>query len=357
MRKTSIFRFVARRKATTKAMSARLLLLLLTLTVQAAHAQQSAPDLSQTQTQTAATSVRRAALASSETDERYRIGPGDVLEIRIFKRPELSRESVRVDGRGVIRMPLIKGDIQAICRTDGELAEEIASRYLEYLRNPQVDVFIKEYQSQPVAVLGSVSVPGRFQLHRRIRLLELLSFAGGPTDKAGDRIQMARTAGVPTCEAPTAEVAEADPTKNLFSFKLLDTLKGKEQSNPYVQPGDIITIPEADQAYVVGNVLRPTQILLKERITLTKALAMAGGTMPDTKTDKIRLVRQLPGSTGPTEIMVDLKAIKKHESEDIALQANDIIEVPTSEGKRFFRNLFGSMIPAATQLPVRVVGP
>jgi hypothetical protein len=56
-------------------------------------------------------------------------------------------------------------------------------------------------------------------------------------------------------------------------------------------------------------------------------------------------------------LIVDLKAIKKHEAEDIALQANDIVEVPTSEGKRFFRNLFGSMIPAATQVPVRVVGP
>ena len=78
------------------------------------------------------------------TDDRYRIGPGDVLDIRIYNRPQLSREAVRVEGNGMIRMPLIENEIQAGCLTEGELAKEISTRYARYYKNLQVDVFIKE---------------------------------------------------------------------------------------------------------------------------------------------------------------------------------------------------------------------
>src|SRR5216683_4713482 len=71
-------------------------------------------------------------VATSQPDDRYRIGPGDVLDIRIFNRPNLSRDAVRVESSGIIRMPLIEGEIQAACKTEGELAKEIASRYLKY---------------------------------------------------------------------------------------------------------------------------------------------------------------------------------------------------------------------------------
>src|SRR5215813_1930692 len=83
-------------------------------------------------------------------DDRYRIGPGDVLDIRIFNKPQLSREAVRVEGNGMIRMPLIETDIQAGCLTEGELAKEISTRYAKYYKNLPVDVFIKEYHSQQV---------------------------------------------------------------------------------------------------------------------------------------------------------------------------------------------------------------
>src|SRR5678815_2862017 len=81
-------------------------------------------------------------------DDRYRIGPGDVLDIRILNRPNLSRDAVRVEGNGLIRMPLIDEEIQAACKTEGELAKEITTRYTKFYRNPQVDVFIKEYHSK-----------------------------------------------------------------------------------------------------------------------------------------------------------------------------------------------------------------
>src|SRR5215813_11849439 len=110
-------------------------------------------------------------------DDRYRIGPGDVLDIRIYNRPQLSRDAVRVEGSGMIRMPLIETEIQAACLTEGELAKEISTRYAKYYKNLQVDVFIKEYHSRQVAIIGAVNEQSRFELQRRVRLLELLTYA------------------------------------------------------------------------------------------------------------------------------------------------------------------------------------
>lgn len=288
-------------------------------------------------------------------DARYRIGAGDVLDIRIFNRPQLSREAVRVDGRGIIRMPLIEGEIKAACLTEGELAGEIARLYLKYQRNPQVDVFVKEFSSQPVAVIGAVIAPGRFQLQRRVRLLELLSFAGGPTERAGRSIHLVHDGTAPLCEAPSrAESGEIAET-GFVSYTLGDTLRGDVNANPFVQPGTVITLPDAEQVFVVGNVLRPSALPLKELTTISRALAMAGGTLPDTKTEQVRIIRQLPGSTTKTEIVVNLKAINKRQAEDVLLQANDIVEVPTASGKRLLRSLVGAIVPSVAQIPVRVI--
>ena len=141
-----------------------------------------------------------AVTAHAQQDDRYRIGPGDVVDIRIYNRPQLSREAVRVEGNGMIRMPLIETEIQAACRTEGELAKEIATLYAKYYRNLQVDVFIKEYHSRQVAIIGAVNEQGRFELQRRVRLLELLTFAKGPSAKAGQTINVVRSAAPSLCK-------------------------------------------------------------------------------------------------------------------------------------------------------------
>jgi polysaccharide export outer membrane protein len=285
------------------------------------------------------------------TDTKYRIGIGDMLDIRVFNRPQFSRDGVRVDSSGMIRMPLINQEIRAACRTESELASAISTLYLEFLREPQVDVFIKEYNSQPVAVIGAVRQPSRFQLTRRVRLLELLTFAGGMTEKAGRTVQVVHTGTFALCD--TTE--ESAATSGLDNFELSDILKGVERSNPFVQPGDVISIPEAERVFVVGNVFRPSDIPLREPITLTRAIAMAGGTMPDTKKDRIRVIRQTPGTIEKKEIYADLNAINKQQQEDIVLVAGDIVEVPVSSGKQMLRSLLGAVVPSIGQLPMRVV--
>jgi polysaccharide export outer membrane protein len=288
---------------------------------------------------------------STQSDDRYRIGPGDILDIRIFNRPNLSREAVRVEGNGMIRMPLIESEIQAACRTEGELAKEIATLYMKFYRNPQVDVFVKEYHSRQVAIIGAVNDQSRFELQRRVRLLELLTYAKGPSPKAGQTINIVHAPQAWICKSPDAEDASAA----FSSYKLAETLQGLPQANPYLEPGDIVTVPEADQVYVVGNVYTPLTIPLKEPLTVSRAIAMAGGVRQDTKKDKVRVVRQEPGSATRKELIVDLSAIEKKRAEDIALVPNDIIEVQTSAGKALLRSLIGGASNSVTQLPIRVI--
>src|SRR5260221_10745234 len=156
---------------------------------------------------------------------RYRIGAGDVLDIRILNRPQLSREAVRVEDGGMIRMPLIEGSIQAACKSGPELAAEISKRYLKYYRNPQVDVFVKEYHAREVALLGAVNGQGRYQMQRRLRLLELLTFAKGTSDKAGQTINIIRVPRTDICENSGESTSDQGA---VISLRLIDTLRCDE---------------------------------------------------------------------------------------------------------------------------------
>ncbi|HEY0658342.1 MAG TPA: polysaccharide biosynthesis/export family protein [Pyrinomonadaceae bacterium] len=290
----------------------------------------------------------------NKESEQYLIGSGDVLDIRIYNRPQLSRDSVRVDGRGRIQLPLI-GEVQASCLTESDLAKAITKPFLEYLRNPHVEVFIKEYQSKPVMVIGAVRDAGQFQLRRRVRILELLSLAGGLTDQADGRIQVKHAPEMQTCGEAGGE------TENAASgewYNIADLLRQSENAGqiPYVQPGDTINLLEADKAFIVGNVVKPSTLLLKERITITEAVASAGGVLPDSKLDKVRILRQNGENDKiKQEIIVDLKAINKLQAEDIALQANDIVDVPTSNGKKFLRGVINNIAPTISRGTVRII--
>lgn len=308
---------------------------------------------------TAISSSRIDGSNSKSSSNEYFIGPGDELSIQVFGRAQLSRDQ-RVDMRGMIRMPLIEEDIRAACRTESELAEEIARIYREHqlLKNPSVSVSVKDYQSQPVAVLGSVNSPGRFILRRRVRLLELLVFhAGGPNAAAGRKVRVLSMVPVAPCEASTVQTnensADSKPEGSLVIYDLTDLLSGKESSNPYVHQGDIIDIPAAQQAYIVGNVLKPSPVPVVGPTTLSHALATVGGILPNSKKDKIRITREIPGSTATAEIFVDLAAVDKSKGENFLLQGGDIVEVGTKGG--FLRALGKSVIPTLTGLPIRVI--
>lgn len=308
---------------------------------------------------TVAESKSTAPVMPSSVDEQYLIGPGDGLRIEVFNKPQLTREET-VDIRGMIRMPLIEEDIRASCRTERELAAEIARMYRDrqLLKNPLVSVAVKDFQSQPVAVIGSVNSPGRFVLRRRVSLLELLVFhAGGPTAKAGRKVQILSTAASSCRSHDSVESGDATSAEgSIVTYDLQELVQGNEAMNPFVRQGDIINVPAADEVIIVGNVLRPAAVPIVEPTTLARAIAMVGGTLPNSKKDKIRVTRQTPGSAATTEFLVDMKATDKAKGEGFLLQGGDIVEVSTNTGLRnILRSLSTAIVPMATNLPIRVI--
>lgn len=191
-----------------------------------------------------------------------------------------------------------------------------------------------------VAVIGSVHAPGRFELKRKTRLLELLTFAGGFTKDAGPTIRVTSTGadcppatGAPT--APTLTVPYSPPSATdvkVRFYRIADINTDDEMRNPYLEPGDIVVVDEAEQAYIVGAVMRPQAITLRKTVTLTEALTMAGGLVRDASTDNVRIIRQSTTSGPRLESKVDLNKIRKKRAEDVILQPNDIIDVPFRHG-------------------------
>ena len=278
------------------------------------------------------------------SDNSYRIGIGDLIDIRVLNHPEISKET-RVEGRGTIRIPYV-GELLASCLTESQLSQIITEKFRKWIKEPYVDVFIEEYSSQPVAVIGAVEKPGRFQLQRRVRLIELLTYAGGPKlDKAGHTLHLIRSGEKDLCSTDNVSQVSAtsdEAVPQLLSFKLKDLLMGSTDANLYVQPGDIISLPEADQIFVTGFVTKPGAFPLNTKITLTQAIGMAGGYMPEASKKKVRLIRQAANSNARMEQLINVEDIEKRKIDDIVLQANDLIEVPNSAGKVLLRALLNT---------------
>ncbi len=285
----------------------------------------------------------------NQKNEKYRIGFQDTLEIQVYRNSRLElTQNVNINPDGTILLPRIDRPIVAVCKTESQLADTLIEYYKVYLKNPFVNVRSIDQRSQPFAVVGAVEKPGSFYLNRKIRLLELLAFAGGPdVENAGSKIQVARVGNITGCAETETETNETEAFEFL-GYKLNDVLSGK--SNPWMQPGDIVSVLIAEEAYVVGNVVKQTKIILREDKTLTQALAEAGGVNPTAKTDKVIIQRQEPGSNVKNELTFNLKDIREQKIPDPKLQANDIVQVDTDKFKSFrkgFTDIIKGAIPSA----------
>jgi polysaccharide biosynthesis/export protein len=295
--------------------------------------------------------------------DQYRIGPSDQLSVQFFGKTQLSRD-VSVDSRGMIRLPLIDEDIHAGCRTENELAEEIARAYRDrqLLKNPIVTVSVKEYQSQPVAVVGAVNSQGRFLLRRRVTLLEMLNFyAGGLSPKAGNKVEVRSTGSYAQCDGssqnPSASVDTRSSREKIVTYNFRQLYQGNEDTDPVVRPGDIIRVPDAEVVYVVGNVLHPSAVPLLEPTTLAQAIAIVGGTLPNTKKDPIRVVRRVPGTdTETVALLINLKDKDMSKGENFLLQGGDRIEVSTKTGwSMILASLAKTVVPSVSNMPLQII--
>lgn len=297
--------------------------------------------------------VAKAETPFQQKDERYRIGYQDKLDIQIFRHPELA-QSVNVNSNGTINLFRIPTPVMAVCKTERELANDVAEAYKkDYLRNPEVNVVASEQRSQAFAVIGAVEKPGSYFINRRIHLLELLAQAGGPSKEAGSRILVARTGSTSSCKAGDF-VAPVSDDIALLDFKISDVLEAKQ--NLVMQPGDIVSVMDADVVYVYGNVNKQGQVTIKEPITLTQAIASAEGLKPSSKS-RVRILRQKANSLEREEFVFDLSKINKRETQDPYLEPNDVVAVSEDAAKGILRSIgrsiTGGLPTIFYRIPVR----
>ena len=255
--------------------------------------------------------------SQEEFISEYKIGPKDLLEINVFGLKELNT-TVRVSEDGTITLPLL-GEIQVEGLTKTQLEKRLAQLLEEkYLNDAQVTVFIKEYQSKRVSVLGAVKKPGTYELVGRQTLLQIISQAGGLTENAGDKIFVLR-------QYKNGETASLKiDVKELI-------LNGNPKYNIPLEPGDIINIPadEIVHVYVFGQVRQPGALEVKKSkmITLLQAIAQAGGFTDRASKGRVLITRR--DETGKEiKIKVNVKDILKGKRKDIVLKPNDVIYVP-----------------------------
>src|ERR1043165_8309979 len=279
---------------------------------------------------------------------KYLLGPGDVVEVRVFGQPDLSTNA-QVDSDGNLStLPFLETPIRAQCRTDKDVQKDIAVAYAKFINNPQVSVRISERNSrQPATVFGAVRQATRVEMKRKVRLNELMAVSGGFTERAAGTIQILHTEPL-MCPEPgeEAEAAPIDGTRiPLQIVKIADLRAGKVDANPIIRPGDYVLVTEAEPVYITGAVLSPGGVYLRDQLTVSRALAMVGGTRKEAKLNDVVIYRQQPGSTTQDIVHVDFAAIKKNQKPDVLLQPYDVLEV--SEAGILSKGRFGQTVVSA----------
>lgn len=288
----------------------------------------------------------------------YYINSDDVLDIRIFDVPEVSRD-YRVSSAGLIQLPLLHEAIEAAGLTPNQLSRLIATKYSAagILSDPQVSVTIKESRTHSIAITGAVKKPQIYQLFGRSTLLDVLSQAEGLAEDAGDTAVITRgDVAMRVLSGPTTggDGGQTQPVPSrTVTIDLKRLLNGGDPTlNPDLFPGDRVTIPRAGVIYVVGAVNRAGGFTLKEgreEMTVLKALALAEDLKPTAIRNKSMIVRgnQEHGQTRQ-EIPVNLDKVLAGTTPDPRLESNDILFVPDSTAKRALRRSAEAAVQIAT---------
>ena len=248
----------------------------------------------------------------------YRIGPKDLIEIRVFEVPELNIER-RVAEEGTVNLPLI-GDVPVQGLTDTELALRLKELLeLRYMQRASVAVQVREFRSKPIAVLGAVKLPGNLAFSGRWTLLEALAAAGGLSEQHGDFIYVLRRADNGLSDQVVIRIEDL-------------MVKGDRKANLPIFVNDLINVPATIEVtiFCLGEVAQPGAIVFKstERITVLTAIARAGG-LTD-RASKSLIVKRQPESGGQEELTIDYRRILSGRDPDVALREGDVLVVKES---------------------------
>lgn len=276
---------------------------------------------------------------ASDQSGLVKLGPGDLLELNVYNVPELNTKA-RVSNSGDVYLPLI--DYVHVGDLTQEEAQELVEKRLEdggFVRNPHVTIFVDEATSQGVTVLGEVNKPGIYPALADHKLYQIISEASGFTASASRKIAILRR-------------GQADPIHIELPRNLADDASG----NVDVLPGDTITVPRAPIIYVVGDVGRPSGLLVDNgQLTVLQALALAGGTNRTAKMGGARIIRKTPA--GMTETNLQLKKMLEAKAPDVTLQADDILFVPVSGARVAAGRTLEAAVTLATAVSVYSVRP
>ena len=247
------------------------------------------------------------------SESGIRLGNGDLVEVGVYNVPELASKT-RVDSNGDLYLPLI--DYVHVAGLTLDEAQRAVEKKLDeggFVKSPHVSIFIDEYASQGVSILGEVVKPGVYPELGKEQLLDLISSAGGLTDKAGHIVT----------------VTHRDQNDKPITVELSKNLADTPESNIVLSPGDTVVVHKADVIYVVGDVARPSGLLIdRENLTVLQAIALAGGTTGTSKLSGARILHKSP--EGITETPVPLKKILQAKAPDVTMKPDDILFVPSS---------------------------
>lgn len=316
--------------------------------------------LSQVQTQSKNQELQEKLLSLGRTTfdsyKDYAVGPEDLLEIIFLGVGDLGRV-VRVDGEGKIGLPLV-GPVPVSGLSPEQIAANLSKLYREreIIKNPQITVTVKEYRHQRVMVTGAVNKPGSYEMIGPRTLLEVLGKAGGLNDKAGDMVHIIRSQsapdrakvlkkGDPKSLAPGSETIVVDMRRLM--------IEGATDLNLPIQGGDVVHVLPARMAYVLGAIKKPGEVPVKEKMTVTKALALTQGLDPLLASNRVSILR-FDAKGERISIPVDLGKVETGQDPDPELKENDIVFVEENVVKKFlfyFRNMMpGSFGLGATLL-------
>lgn len=259
-------------------------------------------------------------------EQKTVIGVGDLLSVNVFDAPELMQD-VRVSADGTVHLTIL-GDMHAAGMQPDAFAREMQKQFQDrnLIRSPQVSVAIKEFTTQGVTVEGEVKKPGLYPIYAERSLVDVIAMADGLTASADTRVSIRRHG---SGMVQRVVMDQNDPDLSQRSVR--------------VYPGDLVIVPRAGLAYVLGDVGRPGGYIMHDngRMTVLQAISEAQGTTREASLKHVVLLHK--GETGVTRSEVPLSDIMRGKKPDIALENGDVVFVPTSGLKSFQHNTEGIM--------------
>jgi len=302
----------------------QLKLLLLSIMVWSFTSLTQADELATDKTVNAGSSAPQ--VADDADQFEYRIGALDLLEIKVLGADEMNR-SVRVDSRGNINLPLI-GIVKASGLTGYQLENQIAELLAkDFLQNPQVSVFIKEFTSQRVTVQGYVKRAGIYDFQGQATLLQAISMGGGLDEKANENaVKVVRT--VNNRESETK-------IYNLAAIRL------NKAENPILKGGDTVVVEEMLPVTVEGAVIRPGVFYMRGEPTLMQAVSSAGGLNDLASKDDIKVISM--SQDKKVTMQYDIRQIRDGKIGDPKILPGDIVVVEQSGVRSFVKDFTSTL--------------